>query len=380
MDNKKTLFYINYIPPDYGGGYLRAFKMAERFKEKKNLSGIVTLTKRNRFEKINSFISESDILFLRSKLFILFDLIYHLIKKRKSFDLIYVVSPHWHSLFAVTICKLLNKKVIIGITLMGVDSPASKSKNIFINLYYKFKNLQFKLADKIIVNSPAVLNECFDFGYTSGKVQLLVNPVDILKFKPIKSKEEKLLLRNELELPTDIPIVLFVGSVNFRKGADNFKIIFEKLNEKIDINYSFVICGDLNHKESNVIISDLKKVFENTNNQFFLYENVTCIEKFLNASDIFIFPTTNEGLPNVIIEAMAMKKIIISNTLPDITDFLLSKEFLVTDNDTNEYVYKLEKYIREPESVEQIIELNYLRIKNEFTFEKIDNQFQKLIP
>jgi glycosyltransferase involved in cell wall biosynthesis len=269
---KKTLFYINYIPPDYGGGYLRAFKMAERFKREKKFSGIITLTKRNRFEGNNSFISESDILFLRNKFLILFDLIFVLIKKRKYFDVMYVVSPHWHSLFAVIICKLLNKKIIIGVTLMGVDSPGSKSKNICINLYYKIKNLQFNLADKIIVNSPAVLNECIDLGFKSENVKLLVNPVDNLKFKPIDGENEKLILRNQLNLPLEKPIILFVGSVNYRKGAENFKLIFEKLNKKNDFNYSFVICGDLKHNESNQIINDLKNVFNNSNNEFFLFE------------------------------------------------------------------------------------------------------------
>jgi glycosyltransferase involved in cell wall biosynthesis len=377
--DKQILFFINNIPPDYGGGYLRAFKMASRFKEKNQLSGIITLSKRKRFIKSNNGISLNDIIFLRTKLFIAIELFIVLFRKRKCFDVIYIVSSHWYTLFAVFICRMLNKKVIVGITLSGVDSPASKSSNFLVNLYYKIKNIQFKFANKIIVNSPAVLQECLELGFSRDEVKLMVNPVDIAKFKPIASNRDKIELRRQLGLPLNNPTILFVGSVNCRKGADNFNAIFQKLNERIENRYTFVICGDLNHLESEGIIGDIKKVFDNSKNDFFLFENSNCVEKFLGASDIFIFPTTNEGLPNVIIEAMAMEKIIISNTLPNITDFLLPAEFLVKHNNIDEYVVKLKKYILEPNDVKDIVKLNYNRIINEFTFDKIDNQFQKLI-
>lgn len=376
--SRGILFYINNIPPDYGGGYLRAFKMAGRFKEKNLLAGIITLTKRERFIKTKNIISVDDILFLRTKLFLIIELFVILYRKRSSFDVIYIVSSHWHTFFAVFICKILKKKVIIGITLSGVDSPNSKSSNFFINIYYKIKNTQFRLANKIIMNSPAVYKECIDHGIDAEKLKLILNPVDIEKFKKIKEKILINDLKHKFGIHNANPVIIFVGSINKRKGVDLFPEILSKLSKQINNEVNFIMCGDLENDYSRRILNEIKMICKDSLIKFSFLDEINNINELMSISDIFLLPTRNEGLPNVIIEAMSSSCIIFTNLLEDITDFLLPSEFIILNNDVDSYVDRITNALYFPDIYKKTIFANRRRVVNDFNFEKIDKLFLEI--
>ena len=375
--HQQILFYINSIPPDYGGGYLRAFKMAARFKDKNLLTGIITLTKKKQFIKTENTISIDDILFLKTKLFIIIELFVFLYSKRKSFDVIYVVSSHWHTFFAVLICKILNKKVFIGITLSGVDSPAIRSKNIFINIYYKFKNLQFKLADKIMVNSPLVFDECIEVGYNKNKIEFIPNPVDVERFKPLNFNE-KYTLKKQLGYSLDEKIILFVGILNKRKGTHLLTEICSKLNS-FKIDYKLIIIGNQDSIESQKIIADINKFNKESKNKIIVKKPLNNIEDFYKISDLFLFPSFNEGLPNVIIEAMSCGLPVICSRLVGITDYLLDDNSLVEVGNTVDFSEKAFKILSDSEKNELQILKNRNFVVNNLEQIKIDSLFLNLI-
>jgi glycosyltransferase involved in cell wall biosynthesis len=375
---QQILFYINNIPPDYGGGYLRTFKMAARFKEKNLLAGIITLTKKEQYIKTKNIIPADDILFLKTKLFIVIELFVFLFTKRKSFDVIYIVSSHWHTFFAVFICKILYKKVIVGITLSGIDSPDSKSSNFFINIYYKIKNTQFRLANKIIMNSPAVYKECINHGIGIEKLKLILNPVDTEKFKKIKEKVLINDLKDKFGIYNDNPIMIFVGSINRRKGVDLFPEILSKLSKQISIEVNFIMCGDLENDFSRKILNDIKMICKDSMIKFSFLGEINNINELMSVSEIFLLPTRNEGLPNVIIEAMSSSCIIFTNLLEDITDFLLPSEFIMLDNNINSYVKSISEVLHFPNIHEKTIIANRQRVLDDFNFEKIDNLFLEI--
>ena len=59
----KVLFLINSIPPDYGGGYLRVFRMAARFKQSGWFYRIATFTQQKGYKTETLGITQDDILF-----------------------------------------------------------------------------------------------------------------------------------------------------------------------------------------------------------------------------------------------------------------------------------------------------------------------------
>jgi len=380
LNKDKILFLINSIPPDYGGGYLRAFRMASRFLEKGIFGGIITLTNKKRYDEVLYEIKKKDIIFLKTNFILPIYMFLSIIKWNKSFNTIYVVSIHWYSLFAVLACKLLKKKVIIGITLSGVDSPAISSKNIFINIYYKFKNLQFKLADKIVVNSPLVFDECIEVGYNKNKIEFIPNPVDIERFYPCQNINKKNDLREKIGIPLKNITILFVGSINARKGVDKFPFIFKELLRDKNKSYTLLLCGDLKRNESQKIIKSIEAVFKNkkNNSTFYFLGKVDKICELMRASDLFLFPTTNEGLPNVVLEAMASGLPVIASRLEGITDYLLEDVALVNTNDTCEFINKVQNFNLNLSLYNQQAIRNRKFIEDTMSISKIDKLFLKI--
>lgn len=372
--DNKTLFYIRNIPPDYGGGFLRVYRLAERFSNTNDIFGILTLSKKTRGSSFTKTFHLPSVIVFQPLFLILWFIFYS-----KKFKAIYIVSPDRISFLLIILAKLFKKRTVLGVTLAGVDSPLISSTNNLKKLYFKLKNIQFSIANKIVVNSPALFEECLSSGLDENKVRLIPNPVDTLKFFPPKDGNEKKELRNEFGIPTDKPVILFVGSINKRKGTDLFPLIFELLFKSNLDPFTFVMCGDREYNDSEDILSQIKRVFQNSKNKFLFIEQVSNVNELMRATDIFLFPTTNEGLPNVVLEAMASGSIIFSNLLPGITDFLLPTDFLVKANSIDQYVDKLKDALQNPQQYRSLIESNLKRIQKEFKVTIIDEKFRTVI-
>lgn len=132
---------------------------------------------------------------------------------------------------------------------------------------------------------------------TSEKCFVVPNSIDNDLFK-ILDKEE---CRKELGLPLNVFIVAFVGWFENRKGSLRVSSAISSIGE--DNVYSlFIGEGSESPECKNILFKG--KVKHNL------------LPKYLNAADVFVLPTLQEGCCNAIIEAMACGLPIISSNLP----------------------------------------------------------------
>lgn len=375
----RIFFFINNIPPDYGGGYLRVFKIAARFKIKGQLFRIGTYTKSSSYSGNLYGVTNEDLFYYRNKFWSsLFVIPFQMLRYRSDFDVFYVASTHWYTIIPSLVARLIKKKVVHGVTLSMTDSPASRPDNPLKRPYYWFKNLQFRFANFIFVNSPLLVDECKSCGYDEDVVKLINNPVDTSMFYPV-SNEEKKQLRIQNSLNPDKLTILFVGSFNKRKGCDILPSIFEELFSKSKIQVNFIMCGQKGYPETDTILNRLKCLFEENGSKLIVKEEVMDTSIYYQVADLFLFPTTNEGMPNVILEAMASGCMILCNLLPGITDYALGKEFLVDENNTLEYVNRIMEYFSCPEKYSKLIKNNRTIIYDRFSNGSVDSYIYKLI-
>lgn len=372
----KILFFINAVPPQYGGGFLRVTKIAARFNEDNWLYKIITFTPYHLFKDFMG-LTKDNMLFIKSKILSTITIPYSLIIHNKEFDVLYVASTHWFTVIPTLVCKLLGKKIVLGVTLSNVDSPAVNVKGVIKKTYYKFKNSQFKIADYIFVNSPLLVKECEVSGF-QGKVKLINNPVNINIFHPI-SEKERTNIREELGINNGNETFLFVGSINNRKGTNLFPLIFDSYIKKTNKCVNFIICGEKGYKESQTIIDNIKNILKKNKSVFLVKENVKDVHRYYQMADVFLFPTTNEGMPNVVLEAMASGCMIICNTLTGITDYSLKKEFLIINNNVEEYVNRMIDFNNNKNQYMKLIQENIQLIKDEFSISKVDQQIKDLL-
>ena len=250
-------------------------------------------SKLNKNIKIKSY--QNDILekFGRRKKFIL--CLFILIKEL-LFDRNNVVLSFQGNVYCTLICRLFFVKIIIR----SNTSPSGWSKNYFKFFLYKFF---YGLADKIIVNSNQFkkeLNKKFNLDADCIYNPLNKNEIINLSKKKIKFKYFKKSYLN----------IISIARLNDQK--DHFCILnaISKLKGKIKIKVLFMgngkllknIKNDINEKRLHKIV----KIINFKKNPF----------PYLSQSDLFILSSKFEGLPNVLLEALVMKKMIISSDCP----------------------------------------------------------------
>lgn len=170
----------------------------------------------------------------------------------------------------------------------------------------KIKNIK-----GVIAVSTKNLEESVSLGLTErNKVRVFLNSIDHNLFHKLDKSASRL----ELGFPQEAFIVTFIGGFIERKGALR---LAAALSEIDGIHSIFIGKGDQNPNCPNI-----------------LYKGPVPHKKiplYLNASDVFVLPTLNEGCCNSIIEAMACELPIVSSNLPFNWDLLNEDNSVLID-------------------------------------------------
>ena len=209
-----------------------------------------------------------------------------------------VVFAFQANIYASLICKIFNTKIIIR----SNSSPTGWVKNFFKK---KIFEILFKIPNKIIVNSHSFRNELkLKFNINST---CIYNPLDKKKILYLASKKNR---NNFFSKNKNFINIINVGRVVDQKDQIT---ILKALNEiKNKIKFKFIIIGQgVSYKKIKEFITinkldKLVKIVPYQDNPFNL----------INKADLFILSSKYEGLPNVLLEAITLKKFIISSNCP----------------------------------------------------------------
>lgn len=148
----------------------------------------------------------------------------------------------------------------------------------------------------VIYVSTKSYNESIELGLQMDTPYIIApNAYDALLFSHKNRRE----CRKKLGWPEDEFVVAFVGAFIARKGTQRLSNALTQINKAFPVYSCFIGSGDEQPTCPNVLFSG--KVSHEK------------IASYLNASDIFVLPTTNEGCCNAIIEAMACGLPVISS-------------------------------------------------------------------
>lgn len=129
------------------------------------------------------------------------------------------------------------------------------------------------------------------------KIHVIYNGVDTQKFGAKHDKEK---LRSSLGLKPEDFVCVTVARLDEQKGVSYLVEAARKVVEK-NPETKFLIVGDGPLKEKLIELSEKLGLTEHV---LFLGQRMD-VPKILGASDLFLLPSIWEGLPNVVLEAMA---------------------------------------------------------------------------
>lgn len=329
------------LPPAYGGAEVAAFKYAGRLYENEEYEVIMIgwdrtglYMKSNLHYEFVYPVRFSENPKDAKGIFIYFQQLYHIWRcflalsvpmwrLRNRYDYIHNFNSGFaFNRTAIFIAKILGKKVITETSLIGDDDPISLGRFKSWKDYLKPKFIRYKfykMADRYVSKSEVITDLFRRSEIPMNKVVQIPYSVDTSKFFPINGKE-KCELRLKLGLPERDIIILFVGGINSRKGVHYLLDAFIGLEKKFP-ELKLIVAGPTYKYDQNYIIGIKQKIISNNlGSKIYLTEkNISNVEEYMQASDIFVLPSKHEGFPISIIEAMSCALTVVASDIPEIS-------------------------------------------------------------
>lgn len=258
----------------------------------------------------------------------------------KKYNLCYVtLSPHGIALvkdaLVVFICKLFRKKVIIHLHGKGIKREIEDS--VIKKLFYKFifhNTAVICLSSLLIDDIKSVFK---------GTPYILANGLP-----DHASKYNKL-------YTTDKTIkILFLSNMVISKGILDLLRSLKALHDN-GVNFSCHLVG----KEGDISFDELQKIIDSYHltSKVFIQGAKYCEDKLfeLQIADFFVFPTSNDAFPLVLLEAMMFGLPVITTyegAIPEIVKNDVTG-YLCQQNNTIELAEKIKLFIDHSELIEK---------------------------
>ena len=284
----------------------------------------------------------------------IFNLLRYLHQNKDKYDLIHFHVLWWGTLVAGIWATKNKIPVIYESVLLGSDTP----NRINQERWGKIKVRILKENFNIVSISESLTEEYRLAGFEEDRLFTLMNSVDFNTFHPISSEKEKNNLRQKYGLPQNAKILIFVGSLIARKGFDLLITSFVELSKSQEDLFLLVV-GPRNSLENpsvndEFVVNLRKQVEKNqiTSQTLFLglIQDRKQLAELYQASNLFIFPSRNEGFPNVVLEAMACGLPVIVSKLPGIEKVINNNEtgVILQNNDAESISLAVQRLIGEP--------------------------------
>jgi glycosyltransferase involved in cell wall biosynthesis len=392
----KVIMVIDRFFPIFGGAETQCFYLTKQLQNNNKVQVEKVLTR-----KIQKGLSADEIIEgikikrlgipgLKVSHFYLFCFILfiYLILKKNQYDIIHCHATGVLGLVVIFVSKLTGKPHVLKVTTAKdmVSQHVHKEidkKNIWgiVKHFLKLKDIKKKILKEgqFVAISKEIEEELKGLG--AKKIHKIPNGISLDRFHKIKEKKTRSIIRQDIGWNTEKLILTYTGRIVYRKGIDVLIEAVSKLSDTIKSNIEVHIIGSGRNQIDSVEEEMKIKVQDKGLEHVVIFDGEKKnIEEFLAATDIFVFPSRNEGLSNSLLEAAASKLICIVSDIGGNVDII--------DDRVNGYIFKNENSQELSSLISFVIEnyytLNhikeecYTKIKCNFSIDKIANDYEKL--
>lgn len=224
-----------------------------------------------------------------------------------------MVFSFQNSIVSILLCNLIGVKVIARVAnhpnVVNVDGTLmTKISNFLKNYIYRYATLVITnsqiTSKQIAMNTKAKTKTIYNPSFSNKIVEMSNEPIDDERFSNIKTKKI-------------IAVGRLVNQKNFELLIRAFKVVLESIDAHL------IIIGEGEKRD------ELIKLVEELNliNKVYLVGFQSNPHKYVKNSDLFVLSSLYEGLPNSLIEAIAVDTpAIATNCLSGPSEILLNGE------------------------------------------------------
>ncbi len=288
----------------------------------------------------------------------------HMMKLSKNVD-VWIFPIGGEALLPCMIfAKILRKSVIMSLT-SSTESMMNHQQSSFTSIVVSFAKINYLLADRIILYSPRLIPE---WNLEPYRHKILIAHEHFLDFETFTVTTP---------LPDRPPLIGYIGRLSGEKGVQHFaKALPAILGDREDIRV--LIGGDGQLKDS--IEASLQEGGVSARVDLPGWIAHDDLPPYLNHLRLLVLPSYTEGLPNIMLEAMACGTPVLATPVGAIPDVIIDgKTGFVMENNSHECI--AENVIRALSSpdLEQIAEAGRRFVEENFTFENVVARWKEVL-
>ena len=316
MKKIKILMIVGRFFPEISGGNLQCKKLIDELRDIFSFNILTYTQKKNHFLKdkknknIKRILYSEDIF---GKIKRTLKIINYFINNNKNFSIIHVYGISKVNILYILLSKIFFKKIIVKFSSYGEDDLETIRQKSIINFFlHKF------FCNKFICNAPIFYRKCRAYNINKNRINLIPN--FLLQKKKNTDQSFKIKLNKNLKN------VLCIGHFSDEKRHFfSYKVWKKAYFDGYKSNLTFVGRSMGNFYEVNPdikkkIINDAKKnkILKN----IFFFEFTTSMYGIYQNSNIFLMPSTREGVPSALIESIYHGLDCLCLELPSLKNFL----------------------------------------------------------
>jgi glycosyltransferase involved in cell wall biosynthesis len=270
-------------------------------------------------------------------------------------------------------------------------APAARVVRIPL-IWHLRLNLELGLWNRVgrrVANRIIVVSDCLRRDFPAGagsadKFVVVPNGVDPAAFAP---GSDRFQARDDLGINREWSVVGMAGSITERKGQLLLLQAAAKV-VKVFPRVKFVLIGRTNDAHDEEYAAKLRNYVDHMG----LTENVRFLgwcsdmPQVLSALDLFVLPSSNEGLPRSILEAMAAAVPVVATNVGGNAELVVTERtgLLVPPRDPNALAAAIEKLLCAPDTAREMGRAGRLMVEQHFSLRAaalgVERVFDQLLP
>lgn len=301
---RRILMYTAYFAPEFSGAALQALTLARELRLRGHHVEFVT----NRWPGLPSAAIVDGFPLRRlqpgrmrkhREFRLWFNLARFVWQRRRDFDILHSHGAYFTNAFVAPLAHWLGLKSVIKASLAQDDMQDFDQPRVGA-----LHKAMLRQADACVAISADLATEFELGGIERQRIHRLPNGVDTQRFCPASESQVEA-LRLRLQLPLGRPIVLYLGVLDQRK---NIRWLAEQwiANDGFGTGALLLATGpQAREDQGGELLGYLRDVARQHPMHFALHEFSADVESYYQCANVLVLPSVKEGLPNVVLEAMA---------------------------------------------------------------------------